>query len=408
MIACVDLFCGLGGLTHGLIRGGVRVVAGIDVDPQCRFPYEQNNNAVFIEKDVQTVTANDIRKLWGENNLTLLAGCAPCQPFSTYSRKGRQSREDTKWNLVADFGRLVCDTNPDFVTMENVPQLLDHAVFKKFQAALSGYHVWHDVIECADYGVPQTRNRLVLIASKLGPIALIPPSLIDEQATTVRKAIAHLPKLTAGSADVNDSLHSACKLSPLNLRRIKASRPGGTWREWDASLIAKCHQKKSGETYPSVYGRMEWDAPAPTITTQSFGYGNGRFGHPEQNRAITLREAAVLQTFPDTYRFVPDGEAVRYSVLGRLIGNAVPVRLGEIVAETLTRHVIEHRPQHKTDRKSPMKPKSKPLITGSDYNQGPQAADRFEAAIGHLASLPTSAALRPEPTPRKKAKGTKK
>ena len=296
MIACVDLFCGLGGLTHGLIRGGVRVVAGIDVDPQCRFPYEQNNNAVFIEKDVQTVTANDIRKLWGENNLTLLAGCAPCQPFSTYSRKGRQSREDTKWNLVADFGRLVCDTNPDFVTMENVPQLLDHAVFKKFQAALSGYHVWHDVIECADYGVPQTRNRLVLIASKLGPIALIPPSLIDEQATTVRKAIAHLPKLTAGSADVNDSLHSACKLSPLNLRRIKASRPGGTWREWDASLIAKCHQKKSGETYPSVYGRMEWDAPAPTITTQSFGYGNGRFGHPEQNRAITLREAAVLRS----------------------------------------------------------------------------------------------------------------
>ena len=162
----------------------------------------------------------------------------------------------------------------------------------------------------------------------------------DGRATAWR-AISHLKPLQAGEADPNDSLHSACRLSPLNLRRIKASSPGGTWRDWDESLVAKCHQKATGETYPSVYGRMEWDIPAPTITTQSFGYGNGRFGHPEQDRAITLRESAILQTFPDTYRFLDKAEKPRFSVLGRLIGNAVPVRIGELVAESLFRHLPE-------------------------------------------------------------------
>jgi len=126
------------------------------------------------------------------------------------------------------------------------------------------------------------------------------------------------------------------------LKRIKASTPGGTWRDWPKTLVAECHKKHSGDTYPSVYGRMEWDTPSPTITTQCFGYGNGRFGHPEQDRAITLREAAILQTFPHNYHFLRAGEAVRFSVLGRLIGNAVPVRLGEVVGETLIKHVRQH------------------------------------------------------------------
>jgi DNA (cytosine-5)-methyltransferase 1 len=339
MITCVDLFCGLGGLTHGLIRGGVRVVAGIDIDPQCRFPYEENNSATFIERDIRQVSGDDLHALWRSGTHSLLAGCAPCQPFSTYSRKSRKDRADEKWDLVADFGRLVKEAQPDFVTMENVPQLLDHKVFNKFLSSLKGYHLWYDRIDCARYRVPQTRKRVVLLASKLGAITLHPPS--DHQAeygSTVREAIAHLPPLAAGQTDPEDSLHAACRLSPLNLRRIKASRPGGTWRDWKPSLIAQCHRKKSGGTYPSVYGRMEWDAPAPTITTQSFGYGNGRFGHPEQDRAITLREAAILQTFPGSYRFLPRGETVLFSVLGRLIGNAVPVRIGEVVAETFVAH----------------------------------------------------------------------
>ncbi|MFN7194041.1 MAG: DNA cytosine methyltransferase [Rhodospirillales bacterium] len=123
------------------------------------------------------------------------------------------------------------------------------------------------------------------------------------------------------------------------MRRIRASKPGGTWRDWPISLQAACHRRRSGKTYPSVYGRMEWDAAAPTMTTQCFGYGNGRFGHPEQHRAISLREAAMLQTFPPDYEFVADRDVVKFNRLGRLIGNAVPVRLGEVIAKTLVSHL---------------------------------------------------------------------
>lgn len=340
MIACVDLFCGLGGLTHGLIRAGVRVVAGVDLDGLCRFPYESNNDAAFIEKDVSELSGEDLKKLWPKGAYTLLAGCAPCQPFSTYSRKGRKSRKDEKWGLVSQFARLINETTPDFVTMENVPQLADHPVFLEFLAKVSNYKFWHGIVECAQYGVPQTRKRLVLLASRFGNIDLLPPPLVGEKTRpTVKKAIFGLPRLSAGQSDPNDSLHSACRLSCLNLKRIKASKPGGTWRDWNRGLVSKCHRKKSGETYPSVYGRMEWDAPSPTITTQCFGFGNGRFGHPEQNRAITLREAALLQTFPRSYKFLRPGERLSFSGMGRLIGNAVPVRLGEVVGESFREHL---------------------------------------------------------------------
>jgi DNA (cytosine-5)-methyltransferase 1 len=348
-IVCVDLFCGIGGLTHGLIRGGIDVVAGIDVDPACRFPYETNNAAKFIEKDLQTLSGKTLKALFGRPKYTLLAGCAPCQPFSTYSRKGRSVRNDTKWNLVGDFGRLVEQVKPDFVTMENVPQVLDHAVFERFMSSLGEYWTDYAIIECSDFGVPQTRKRLVLVASKLGPITLLVPSMHRRPQVTVRDAIADLRPLRAGEADPTDVLHVACSLSPLNMRRIRASIPGGTWRDWDEALIAACHVKKSGATYPSVYGRMEWDKPAPTITTQCFGYGNGRFGHPEQDRAISLREAAMLQTFPRGYKFVAKAEAVKFSVLGRLIGNAVPVRIGEVIAASFKRHLKVFR-QPRQDR----------------------------------------------------------
>ena len=129
------------------------------------------------------------------------------------------------------------------------------------------------------------------------------------------------------------------------MSRIKASRPGGTWRDWPPDLQAACHQKKSGETYPSVYGRMAWDDVAPTITTQCFGYGSGRFGHPEQDRAISLREAAMLQTFPRRYKFVEPNDPVRFSKFGRLIGNAVPVRLGQHIGRSILEHAMEYHPQ---------------------------------------------------------------
>ncbi|MDX8437180.1 DNA cytosine methyltransferase [Mesorhizobium abyssinicae] len=339
-IKAVDLFCGAGGLTHGLVRGGIKVVAGVDLDPQCRYPFEANNDATFFEEDVGTLTADRLRKLYGRDGLRLLAGCAPCQPFSTYSRSGRNPRYEQEWPLVSSFGRLVEDLKPDLVTMENVPQLADHSVFLEFLSSLSDYRVWWDVVDCAKFGVPQTRQRLVLMGSKLGARA---PSLGEGShvAKSVRETIAQLPPLPAGGIDPEDNLHISSKLSPINLKRIRASMPGGTWRDWDEELLAACHRKATGATYPSVYGRMEWDKPSPTITTQCFGFGNGRFGHPEQDRAISLREAAMLQTFPRDYEFVPKGGRVVFDKLGRLIGNAVPVRIGEVIADALVNHVMD-------------------------------------------------------------------
>lgn len=340
-IRAVDLFCGVGGLTHGLAKAGIDVVAGVDVDEYCRFPFEANNRSKFVNADVGALHPKEIKQLLKGAQFTLIAGCAPCQPFSTYSRSGRQRRSDTDWELVASFGRLVAKVRPDFVTMENVPQIEQHPVFQAFLGELKGYQVTWTTVECSTIGVPQTRKRLVLLASRVGKNKLT-LATSSRPIATVRQAISHLPMLEAGSSDPSDPLHIACRLSDLNLKRIRSSRPGGTWRDWPAHLRAACHRRETGDTYPSVYGRMEWDAPAPTITTQCFGYGNGRFGHPKQDRAITLREAAILQTFPQDYRFVPKGARVNFSRLGKLIGNAVPVRLGEIIATTLLAHAQVH------------------------------------------------------------------
>lgn len=337
-IVGVDLFCGVGGLTHGLVRGGVHVAAGIDIDPSCRYPFEANNSAVFLERDVAKLKPEEIIRHYQGADLTLLAGCAPCQPFSTYSRSGRNSEYESQWPLVSAFGRLAKRIKPDLITMENVPQLADHPVFEQLLQSLSGYQKWWSIVECTSIGVPQTRKRLVLLASRLGREAL-ELKQTGSPGRSVRETIAGLAPLKAGQSHPSDPLHMAPSLSPLNLRRIKASRPGGTWRDWPSELQAACHQKSTGATYPSVYGRMEWDRPAPTITTQCFGYGNGRFGHPEQNRAISLREAAMLQTFPETYAFAPAGAPIRFNKMGRLIGNAVPVRLGEVIAQSLINHV---------------------------------------------------------------------
>ena len=343
-ISAVDLFCGVGGLTHGLVRGGITVTAGVDLDGACRYPYEANNSAVFLERDVKKLESRVLTKFFEGAPLTLLAGCAPCQPFSTYSRSVRNRRSDAEWELVASFGRLVCELQPHFVTMENVPSLEQHSVFKSFLKCLKDYHVTWSIVSCSSIGIPQTRNRLVLLASRFGPEELSLPMAGGSSLATVRETIGHLPNLKAGECDRHDPLHMASRLSDLNLKRIRASRPGGTWRDWNPDLRATCHRKTTGNTYPSVYGRMEWDAPSPTITTQCFGYGNGRFGHPEQNRAITLREAAMLQTFPSDYAFVRSGEKVKFSLLGRLIGNAVPVRLGEVIAQAFVKHAKHYGP----------------------------------------------------------------
>ncbi len=340
-LAAVDLFCGAGGLTHGLIKAGIPVVAGIDLDPECRFPFEANNRSKFLLRDVASLKNKELLGEYPKSAMRILVGCAPCQPFSRYSQAVDRTR-DQKWGLLEQFSRLVSESNPTVVSMENVPELARHDVFRKFVQRLeaSQYHVSYSNVFCPDYGIPQHRTRLVLFASLSGPVSLLPPTHRPDQFQTVKQAIAKLPALTRGEVDEKDPLHRACRLSDLNLQRIRASSPGGCWRDWPVQLVAKCHQQESGKTYPSVYGRMEWDSPAPTITTQFFGFGNGRFGHPEQDRAISLREGAILQSFPRKYRFCPKSAEVSFATIGRLIGNAVPVRLGEIIGKTILNHIV--------------------------------------------------------------------
>ena len=330
-IHAIDLFCGAGGLTRGLLDAEIDVVAGIDIDPQSEYPYKHNNDVDFILKDVHDVTGAEIDSVFGNARIRLLAGCAPCQPFSTYSRSTKRQRDHQDWGLLREFGRLIQETQPELVTMENVPSLEHQPVFDAFLSALDGYNIWCEVIELDKIGVPQTRKRLVLIASRLGDVSFSAP--YDVQ--TVQDAIGSLPR----PEDSDDPLHTASQLSHLNLQRIRASRPGGTWRDWPEHLRAACHRRVSGSTYPSVYGRMEWGKPGPTITTQCYAYGSGRFGHPEQDRAITLREAALLQTFPPRYEFGPPDQKITFSGMGRVIGNAVPVQLGKAIGESIKAHV---------------------------------------------------------------------
>ena len=334
----VDVFCGAGGLSHGFLLEGFDVRAGIDIDAVCRHAYERNNNARFIEQDVANLRGEDIRALFAKGRPRVLVGCAPCQPFSTYSR----NRSDGKWKLLGEFGRLVRQVEPDVLSMENVPRLAnfrDGELLKAFLSGLekAGYAVWSGVVDCAAYGVPQTRQRLVVLASRVGAIELVPPTHAPDNYRTVRDTIAKLPPIAAGERAQNDPLHRASRLSPLNLARIQAAKPGHTWRDWDPVLLAACHRKRTGRWYQAVYGRMSWDAPAPTITTQCNGFGNGRFGHPEQDRAISLREAALLQTFPPSYEFADPNRRWFVSAAARCIGNAVPVALARAVARSVAR-----------------------------------------------------------------------
>lgn len=333
----IDLFCGAGGLSCGLAAQGIRVIAGIDVDPACQYPYVRNHeSAKFLLRDVSAVSGEELNAMWSQGALRLLAGCAPCQPFSSYANTA--TVDEAKWCLLREFGRLVDESRPDLVTMENVPRLQQEQPFSDFLFTLKrcGYQVAYAVVNAADYGAPQQRKRLVLVASQLGPIAVPEPTHKgSDRWVTVRQAVGHLEWLTDGQASKDDSLHIASALSDLNRARIRASKPGGTWRDWPEQLVAACHQRESGKHSAGVYGRMEWNKPAPTMTTLCNGYGNGRFGHPEQHRGLSLREAAIFQSFPENYRFAPEGEAVVIKTVARLIGNAVPPKLGEAVARAL-------------------------------------------------------------------------
>ena len=343
-VQAIDLFCGSGGLTHGMAQAGINVLAGLDLDSTCEYAYTANNTAKFICSDIGAYPGSRLMNMYSSEAIKVLAGCAPCQAFSKHTQKNKDREHDKKWNLLYQFSNKIEEIKPDIVSMENVPGLAKYPVFKDFLMALQkmGYKCSYKVVACEKYGIPQTRRRLVLLASRLGDISLIPythPEPADY--ITVKDVFSKhsLPAINKGEGAPSDSLHISADLSSINLQRIQSSSQGGTWNDWDKSLLPECYKKSSGRTYSSVYGRMSWGKPSPTITTQFYVYGTGRFGHPEQDRAISLREGALLQTFPVKYKWLSPKSEVVFKTIGRHIGNAVPVRLGLIIGKSIIRHV---------------------------------------------------------------------
>ena len=329
-IRAIDVFCGIGGLTYGLRSAGLDVVLGVDTDGSCRYAYEANNDgAVFLETDVRDVHFADIESFFEDSEITALVGCAPCQPFSSHTRRNTTAGDDCE--LVDEFARLVGEGLPHLVSMENVPGLAKHSTFSNFLNLLRDldYHVDHGVIDFHEYGVPQHRRRLVMVASRLGPVAL------PKQTNDIGKVvdfIADLHPIEAGQTWTEDPAHTTLPLSPTNLKRIRQSKPGGTWNDWDEELVNPCHKRAH---YPAPYGRMRWDEPAPTITTQFCYYSTGRFGHPLQDRALSVREAALLQTFPADYRLVEPDSDITIRKLARHVGNAVPAKIAKLIGSSL-------------------------------------------------------------------------
>ena len=342
--AVVDLFCGIGGLSHGLRQAGFTVSAGVDADETCRHAFEKNNDAAFVGQPLEDVSATQIAALFPEGSRRILVGCAPCTPFSPYSAGPGEPRD--KWSLVDLFMDRIAEIKPDIVSMENVPRLTSFKkgeVFRDFLERLeeAGYETTAGVVNAADFGVPQDRRRLVVLASRLGPIPIPAPTVTTH--ATVRETIGHMPALTAGGVDAEDSLHRVPRLSPLNLRRIRAAEPGRPWSEWrDKKLLSPCHRRQTGASYKNVYGRMEWDRPSPTLTTGCFSFGRGRFGHPAQDRAISLREAALLQSFPPGYEFTAPDDRIRFASVGRHIGNAIPINLARAIGDAIRTNIQAH------------------------------------------------------------------
>ena len=355
-ISAVDLFCGVGGLTYGLRKAGIKVVAGLDIDETCKYPFEENNNeennkVKFISKDIRKFTGAELSELYPKDSIKLLVGCAPCQPFSAQTRKNKNRSSDKRWSLLDEFGRLIEEVKPQLIAFENVPLIRKETIFTDFCEKLRslGYHFDSElIVYCPDYGIPQKRRRLVLIASIWDNFELLPKRHSNSPEDglpsfqTVKDAIGDLPEIDDGEVYESDPLHRSRKLTEINKKRIEQSNPGGTWKDWDEELRLPCHKKSSGKGYTTVYGRMKSDDLAPTITTQFNNLGSGRFGHPEQHRALSLREGALLQTFPKDYKFVEPDSPITVGRIAAYIGNAVPVDLAKVIGESIQKHVKEN------------------------------------------------------------------
>ena len=337
MIKAIDFFCGAGGLTRGLLNAGIDVLAGVDNDERLRETYIHNNEpSRFINSDINKIQIHRLREILGiqDQDATLYAACTPCQPFSTLNRL--QGKDKRKVLLLA-FAQIVEESPPDFIIVENVPGLnnaIGKEIYKKFLKVLKkcGFTEAADLLDAKHFGVPQTRKRFILVASRHGSISLPAPETDANQFATVREGIEKYPAIADGEVSAAYQNHVSRKLKPHLLRIVEAiPKDGGSRRDVaDTSILLKCHQENPN-VHKDVFGRMAWDAPSPTLTCRCADVYCGRFTHPEQDRGISLREAAALQTFDDDYEFF----GTSLNGISRQIGNAVPVKLAEQLGKSI-------------------------------------------------------------------------
>jgi DNA (cytosine-5)-methyltransferase 1 len=340
-LKAIDFFCGAGGMTEGFEKAGIRVLAGIDIDHDCKETYEKNHpRSLFIESDIKKLSVETLKgtlDLHIDDPALIMIGCSPCQHWSKINTE-RQKSEGSK-NLLEDFTRFVKYFKPGYIVIENVPGIdrhSDESGLSKFLEFLkaNGYSFIKDIVNMCGYGIPQKRVRFLLIAAKGRKKPAIPLQCTAKP--SVRDIIFDLPPIGAGEQSLRYNLHRAAVLSEKNLRRISVTPPdGGTRTAWknDPELQIPAYRGKDS-IFRDVYGRMAWDKPAPTITTRFNSLSNGRFGHPDQNRAISLMEGALLQSFSRGYKFINDHDVV----IARQIGNAVPPKFAKLVAGQIICH----------------------------------------------------------------------
>lgn len=346
MLTAIDVFAGCGGSSIGFRRAGFRIVGAVEKDATAAASYKRNLGFKPVIADICEITGPELLHAAGlsRGGLSVLIGCAPCQGFTSHRRDGTRGR-DPRNALLDEFMRLVRSTRPEFVVFENVPGLakgpsrwrFEHA---KRALAVAGYSVAHGLVESADYGTPQFRRRLLVIASRVVAPALPEPTHGEPSRRevrlgqlrpwlTVRSAIGDLSRLRPGRVDSADELHKARTHSDMALRRLRhVPRDGGSRDSLPPELVLACHRNHDG--HHDVYGRMWWDKPAPTLTSGCTNVTRGRFAHPDQDRAITIREALLLQGFP---RFAWVGGGIEQQSLQ--VGNAVPPPLAAATARAI-------------------------------------------------------------------------
>lgn len=345
MVRVYDFFSGCGGASCGFRAAGMEISLALDHNTDAKASFKANfPDTRFMFADIRDASVGAIQSRMKSERPSpvLFTGCAPCQPFTKHNTHRPQRDRDERVPLLIHFARLVEECLPDIVFVENVPGLQklgsDSQPFGGFLSRLddAGYKVNYRAVRLARYGVPQSRRRLVLVASRHGDIRLPDethgPETPNKQYATVRDWIAHLPPIRAGEEHPKIRNHRAANLSPRNMERVQATPEGGGHGDWPDRLKLECHKDFSG--YTDVYGRMSWDAPASGLTTRCVSYSNGRFGHPEQDRAISIREAACLQTFPEDFVFKGG-----LTSMAKQIGNAVPVRLAMLIGQRFIEHL---------------------------------------------------------------------